>query len=62
MTRRGRGSLDAEMVPVLVGLISIAVGLYVSTPLLEGNDWNPSILISSRNPPGAARIRRGNAR
>jgi hypothetical protein len=34
-----------KVIPIVVGLISIAVGLYVSMPLLEGNDWNPSVLI-----------------
>jgi hypothetical protein len=33
------------MIPILVGLISLAVGLYISLPLLSGNDWNPSALI-----------------
>jgi hypothetical protein len=34
-----------RLIPVLVGLISIGVGLYISLPLLSGNDWNPSALI-----------------
>lgn len=34
-----------QLIPVLVGLISLAVGLYISLPLLSGNEWNPSALI-----------------
>jgi hypothetical protein len=34
-----------RVIPIVVGLISLAVGLYISMPLLEGNDWNPSVLI-----------------
>jgi hypothetical protein len=34
-----------QLTPILVGLISLAVGLYISIPLLSGNDWDPSALI-----------------
>jgi hypothetical protein len=34
-----------QLVPILIGLISLAVGLYISLPLLSGNDWDPSTLI-----------------
>ena len=40
-----RGSKTRTMVPLLIGLIGIAIGLYVTVPLLAGNDWNPSTLI-----------------
>ena len=34
-----------RVIPIVVGLISIAVGLYITMPLLGGNEWNPSVLI-----------------
>ena len=40
-----RGQRMKRIIPIVVGLISIAVGVYVSMPLLEDNDWNPSVLI-----------------
>jgi len=40
-----RDQRKKRVIPILVGLISLAVGLYISVPLLEGNDWNPSVLI-----------------
>lgn len=35
----------ASMIPLLVGALSIGVALYVTIPLLAGNNWNPSVLI-----------------
>jgi hypothetical protein len=40
-----RGQRMKRIIPIVVGLISIGVGVYVSMPLLEDNDWNPSVLI-----------------
>jgi hypothetical protein len=34
-----------KMIPLLVGMIGIAIGLYVTIPLLADNGWNPSTLI-----------------
>ena len=44
-TALGRAVKSRTMVPILIGMIGIAIGLYVTVPLLAGNDWNPSTLI-----------------
>ena len=41
----GRAVKSRTVVPILIGLIGIVIGLYVTVPLLAGNDWNPSTLI-----------------
>jgi hypothetical protein len=40
-----KGARSRQLIPILVGLISLAVGLYISFPLLSDNDWDPSALI-----------------
>jgi hypothetical protein len=45
MPTLARALKSRKVVPIVVGVIGITIGLYVTIPLLAGNDWNASTLI-----------------